>query len=113
MLVWYYISGGISDIPELNLRVYGYRFIHPPVEISYSIYRKYRKMLTLAPYTSEWLSKKYKTGFGAISFTYNEIKHLPYDTLFTIAKKMGVWDKPGRPKHKALAMLVRRSLREK
>jgi len=113
MLVWYYIPGGISDIPELNLRVYGYSFVHPPAEVSYAVYNKYRKTLVLAPYTGEWLSRKYNADFGDISFTYNEIKRLPYDVLFDIAKKMGLWDKPGRPKHKALAMLIRRSLREK
>lgn len=113
MRVWYYISGGISNIPELNLRIYGYKFVHPPVDVSYDLYRRYHKIFVLAPYTSAWLRKKYKVDFGDISFTYGEIKDLPYDTLFMIAKKMEVWNKPGRPKHKVLAMLVRRSLREK
>lgn len=113
MLVWYYIPGGMANIPELRLRIYGHRFCHPPQEISYGLYRKYKKMLVLAPYTDEWLSKKYGTRFNSIAFMYDEIKHLPYDTLFTLAKKMGVWQRKGRPKHKTLAMLVRRSLRER
>lgn len=113
MLVWYYIPGGITDISELNLRVYGYRFFHPPAEISYNAYRKYRHILILAPYTNDWLSHKYDIDFGGISFSYDEVKRLPYDVLFDIAKKMGVWNNPGRPKHKTLAMLVRKSLREK
>ena len=111
MLAWYYIPGGIADIPELNMRIYGYHFFHPPVEIPYGIYRKYKKMLTLAPFTSEWLSRKYGESFD-FSVTYTEITKMPYKTLLMMARKMGVYNGKGNVKHKELASLIRKSLRE-
>jgi hypothetical protein len=111
LLAWYYIPGGIADIPELNLRIHGYDFFHLPVEIPYGIYRKYKKMLTLAPLTPEWLTSKYGDSFD-FSVTYTEITKMPYKTLLTMARKMGVYTGKGNVKHKALAMLIRKSLRE-
>jgi len=111
MLVWYYIPKGITDIPEMNLRIYGHHWSSPPHEVPYEIYRKYKSMLVLAPYTDEWLSRKYGVCFDPIAFTYHEIKDLPYEVLYGLAAKMGVLDGRGRPKHKTLAMAVRKSLR--
>ena len=111
MLVWYYIPKGMANIPELNLRIYGHHWCRPPHEVPYWVYRKYKKMLVLAPYTSEWLARKYGIEFEPISFTYGEIKYLPYDVLYSLAAKMGVLEGRGRPKHKTVAMAVRKSLR--
>lgn len=99
-----------SDI--LGKRLYGSLTGFPPTEVPFSYYKKFRYNLQLAPYTKYWLENKYKTGkpFPFMTFTYKEIRTMPYESLYQLAKALLI-EFEGRKSHTWLAYQVKKILR--
>ena len=113
MLVWYSTPGGSMFIPGTHERVYGYLYKHPPKDIPYEIYEKYKNCFIDAPYTSKWLRDNFGDPIEDISFTFSELHFLPHEALRIIARNMKIdfGNSKGRPSRRKILRSIKTKLR--
>src|SRR5688500_424494 len=103
MLVWYYLSKGMTAIN--GKRIYGYETGFPPTAISYQLYLDYKDILLEAPYTGQYLSHVFNKTFpDDIRFTLAELPFSSYKYIRDIARLL---DLPLQLKHKGMIFKIR------
>lgn len=91
MLVYLKEKRGCTQIE--GFRIYGkyYSFgSFGSTDVPIEIYKKNKNILLDAPYTKEWLDKKFKSNFPIVNFTIQDIKHMSNKNLVIIAKAMDI-----------------------
>lgn len=87
VLVWHKNPDCCGYINEMGgIRVYGKRLSYPPRDIPFSLYRKHRSDLVLAPYTHHYFKEKMGIDMEPIAFTWKEVRYLPYKTLYMLSR---------------------------
>ena len=89
MLVFYKYKLGSTIIN--GQRIYGYMEKHPPVQVSWDVYRANAGNLVQATYTKERLQSMFPgSEFPSISFIYSDLRYFTYEQMCALCRSFGL-----------------------